>query len=309
MKSLENIYSLLRDNKLLNKFKDYESLELYFTEKPSGKNITKFHETLIKSSIDYKPSRAEFFENIIIPLLIENKLREKKILEYIFLCLKDDGNLTQINTLEDLLNSISKDENFNKFMYFLQKTEYVKSDKKNEIINILEKYNSYINERINFFKKSNVLESVDILLNESDSFILTEKLDKHLIILFDNLYNYVQKDCKAEIKNKDFFADLLKKVNSLISIFKKYQTLPECSKIIKNKSLIIKQKIEEEKAILNSFLEIESITKKTPQELFSKDLSKLITAKDNLRAYSDFICIGNLNYQKNEAPILINLLK
>jgi len=307
--SLAEIYTNLRDNKLLNNFKNFESLVNYLTEKPSGKNITNFHELLIKSPIDYYSSRADFFEHILIPLLVNNDYREKRVIEYVFLCLKDDGALSKLNSLEHFFNSISTEENFDKFMFFLQKTEYVKNNNENKIRNIFNKYNLKVNDTINLFKESPILESIEILLKENDSFIVTEKLEKQLNILFESLYTYIQNDYKAEIKNKDHFDQLLKKVNSLISIYGKHEALLKCSKAIKGKIIVIIQKIEQEKEIFNSFLEIDSITKKIPQELYTNDLDKLITEKDNNRAYADYIRIGNLRYEKKEPPILIHLFK
>ena len=179
---------------------------------PSGKDISNLQELLIKSPIDYKLRRADLFTKLIIPLLIQNNYSFKKIFEYIFICLKNEGNLNKFSTPEEFFSYISVEENLYKFMTFLMKNEYVVNEKNNSIKTLLENYIAYHNEKTQLLSKLDALKVIDIILKENEFLIHEDSLNNGLKSAFITLYKYLSNEIIAEEKNTDSLYKFQKKI-------------------------------------------------------------------------------------------------
>lgn len=303
-KNLEDIYQALKDKSLI-KFKNFEALASYLIEKPSGKRISEIHDVLVSSVQNYNFNRSDFFEQIILPLLSQKGYPDRYIIEYCFLCLKDEGYLTQFPSVHKFYNFVSEEIAFEKFNVFLLKAEYASSQNRNQIRSVFKNYGAYLNYAFESLSTSNVIESVDFLLKESTYIIWTIKLEEQLRLFMDSFLSFLSHDCKADTKNEDILYDLKKKVAKIQSDLKNLPRLEECSQIIDEKIVII-MRAKEEAKLLSAIAKIESVVSKLPRALHGRDLTETLINKESVRDYADYVSVGNMNYKSTEVPILIN---
>ena len=303
-KNLEDIYQALKDKSLI-KFKNFEALASYLIEKPSGKRISEIHDVLVSSVQNYNFNRSDFFEQIILPLLSQKGYPDRYIIEYCFLCLKDEGYLTQFPSVHKFYNTVSEEIAFEKFNVFLLKAEYASSQNRNQIRSVFKNYGAYLNYAFESLSTSNVIESVDFLLKESTYIIWTIKLEEQLRLFMDSFLSFLSHDCKADTKNEDILYDLKKKVAKIQSDLKNLPRLEECSQIIDEKIVII-MRAKEEAKLLSAIAKIESVVSKLPRALHGRDLTETLINKESVRDYADYVSVGNMNYKSTEVPILIN---
>jgi hypothetical protein len=303
-KNLEDIYQALKDKSLI-KFKNFEALASYLIEKPSGKRISEIHDVLVSSVQNYNFNRSDFFEQIILPLLSQKGYPDRYIIEYCFLCLKDEGYLTQFPSVHKFYNFVSEEIAFEKFNVFLLKAEYASNQNRNQIRSVFKNYGAYLNYAFESLSTSNVIESVDFLLKESTYIIWTIKLEEQLRLFMDSFLSFLSHDCKADTKNEDILYDLKKKVAKIQSDLKNLPRLEECSQIIDEKIVII-MRAKEEAKLLSAIAKIESVVSKLPRALHGRDLTETLINKESVRDYADYVSVGNMNYKSTEVPILIN---
>ncbi len=304
---LEGLYQALLGKSPI-KFKNPEALASYLIEKPSGKRISEIHDLLVSSVENYNFNRSDFFELIILPLLRQKGHHDRNIIEYCFLCLKDEGYLTKFPSLHEFYNAVSEVIEFEKFNFFLVKAEYASIQKINQIRIVFENYGSYLNNVFESLNVSNVIDSLDFLLKESTNIIWTIKLEDQLRRFMDSFVAFLSNNCRAEIKNEDIFNNLKKKVTKLQRDLKNLSRLEECSQIIDEKLAIIRQAKEEEK-LLSAITKIESVVRKLPKALHSRDLIETLINKESSRGYADYVSVGEMDYKSTEVPILINFFE
>ena len=315
MKTLDNAFVILKNKGYLKKYSSYSDFSdsLFLPEKLSEK-LLNFYRLI--SSIENKSNfknKADFFENLILPSINVNNINNIRQVLFIFNLIKSENLLTNIKTVQELIDFLEDTKKRKSFYDFLYKLGFSFTDdlecKTNSIIeNYIKLHFNILKTRNKYFDDGEIIKSIDNLTETKNTLIQTKKTIELTLKIVDNYFILFLTNELNKITINEFEKlEPLKSQAKSILIFNKSKK-EYLNKIveIENKINLFKKIFEERDSFLKSLNKInEIVIKNQAIGTYTDDLNEIIISKQNKLGYFKNLKIGKINFGKENQPYYV----
>ena len=315
MKTLDDAFVILKNKGYLKKYSSYSDFSdsLFLPEKLSEKLLIFYR---LISSIENKSNfknKADFFENLILPSINVNNINNIRQVLFIFNLIKSENLLTNIKTVQELIDFLEDTKKRNTFYDFLYKLGISFTNdlecKTNSIIENYIKLHFNILKTINkYFDDGEIIKSIDNLTETKNTLIQTKKtieltqkiVDNYFILFLTNELN------KITINEFEKLEPLKSQAKSILIFNKSKKEYLNKIVEIEDKINLFKKIFEERDSFLKSLNKINEIVIKTQAiGTYTDDLNEIIISKQNKLGYFKNLKIGKINFGKENQPYYV----
>jgi len=315
MKTLDEAFVILKNKGYLKKYSSYSDFSdsLFLPEKLSEK-LLNFYRLI--SSIENKSNfknKADFFENLILPSINVNNINNIRQVLFIFNLIKSENLLTNIKTVQELIDFLEDTKKRKSFYDFLYKLGFSFTNdlecKTNSIIeNYIKLHFNILKTRNKYFDDGEIIKSIDNLTETKNTLIQTKKTIELTLKIVDNYFILFLTNELNKITINEFEKlEPLKSQAKNILIFNKSKK-EYLNKIveIENKINLFKKIFEERDSFLKSLNKInENVIKTQAIGTYTDDLNEIIISKQNKLGYFKNLKIGKINFGKENQPYYV----
>lgn len=315
MKTLDEAFVTLKNKGYLKKYSSYSDFSdsLFQPEKLSEK-LLNFYRLII--SIENKSNlknKADFFENLILPSINVNNINNIRQVLFIFNLIKSENLLTNIKTVQELIDFLEDTKKRKSFYNFLYKIGFSFTNdlecKTNSIIeNYIKLHFNILKTRNKYFEDGEIIKSIDNLTETKNTLIQTKKTIELTLKIVDNYFILFLTNELNKITINEFEKlEPLKSQAKNILIFNKSKK-EYLNKIveIENKINLFKKIFEERDSFLKSLNKInENVIKTQAIGTYTDDLNEIIISKQNKLGYFKNLKIGKINLGKENQPYYV----